>query len=871
MTAGRGAFRSVLFVATAAALTGCSQGLSPWLGATRGSTGDLAATLDGVTQTTPLIVGTVVDPAGRPAARARVRIYEGLIIRLDGVTQTTPLDGVTQTTPLDGVTQTTPLDGVTQTTPLDGVTQTTPLDGVTQTTPLDGVTQTTPLDGVTQTTPMDGVTQTTPLDGVTQTTPLDGVTQTTPFDGVTQTTPFDGVTQTTPLQAVGEADAAGRFAIPAPGRRVLAVEAAGGGLIAARLGVVAGAAAARIDVGTLWLDRPGKAVGRVVGPPAGELAGIAVFVPGTDLVARTDASGSYRIADLPAGTVRVAAVKPKFRPAVAAGIAIKPGATAAVPDLRLLPEKPRLLRLEPPNGGPGAAVRLVGEDFGAASLAPVAVRFGSLAAAVASRVDAGAVLTEVPAGATSGPVTLLVDGVPSNPVDFTVIATLSVNPARARDVPGKPIALTLEARDAAGRPIANPVVAWSVVPDDLGAISAGSFTAGREGYGQVLARSGALSAAADLGFGRWRASLVLGEGKPRIGPHVGASDSVAVRYPTELAALPDGSLLFTDLDARPGPDGRDAVPVIRKLWPDGQVTLAAGTGDPGQDGDGQSLAASRLLYATSLAVSSAGAVAFVDERRIRGWVAAPTTVLGRSLLAGQLWDLAVGNGSLDHHLAWGPDRDLFLTERWRSSAVIRRIAADGGNEVLIRTGPDRFPDTPDVEADPAQIQANLANLVVDGHGNLLIATGVRVWLYCRKAGTYFGVPFLHGELKAVAGTGEYGFDREEGPALATRLWGVAGLAFLGDDLLMAEHSSNRVRLLEASGKIRTLCGGGPVSTTGPEKPDIQGGSLAMPLPRLAGDVWLNQPSRLTVGPDGSVYVSDRLNHRILKLVKTVPD
>lgn len=58
--------------------------------------------LDGVTQSTPLLVGRLVDPAGKPIRGAQARLLEGFYLGLDGVTQSTPLDGITQSTPLSG-------------------------------------------------------------------------------------------------------------------------------------------------------------------------------------------------------------------------------------------------------------------------------------------------------------------------------------------------------------------------------------------------------------------------------------------------------------------------------------------------------------------------------------------------------------------------------------------------------------------------------------------------------------------------------------------------------------------------------------------------------------------------------------------------
>ena len=53
-----------LAMAFLAFATGCDRLSLPWIGAPGGNF--KAAMLDGVTQSTPLVVGTVVDTSGRP-------------------------------------------------------------------------------------------------------------------------------------------------------------------------------------------------------------------------------------------------------------------------------------------------------------------------------------------------------------------------------------------------------------------------------------------------------------------------------------------------------------------------------------------------------------------------------------------------------------------------------------------------------------------------------------------------------------------------------------------------------------------------------------------------------------------------------------
>lgn len=91
-------FARITGLALALCLSGCSL-LPDFLLSPR-SAGSAAGSLDGTTQTTP-VVGRVEDAQGKPVAGATVVAYVAPQLALEGVTQTTPFDGTTQTTPLE--------------------------------------------------------------------------------------------------------------------------------------------------------------------------------------------------------------------------------------------------------------------------------------------------------------------------------------------------------------------------------------------------------------------------------------------------------------------------------------------------------------------------------------------------------------------------------------------------------------------------------------------------------------------------------------------------------------------------------------------------------------------------------------------------
>ena len=134
---------------------------------------------------------------------------------------------------------------------------------------------------------------------------------------------------------------------------------------------------------------------------------------------------------------------------------------------------------------------------------------------------------------------------------------------------------------------------------------------------------------------------------------------------------------------------------------------------------------------------------------------------------------------------------------------------------------------------------------------MLLGTNSHVWLLCRRAGTYFGVPAREGELVAIAGTGFFTtrpveeFTGEETAARGARLWNVTGLGLLSGRLVLADSGFRRIREIDETGKIRTIAGGGT---------DSDGLGIQAKFDSLRA---------LSVAPDGSLYVVDRA--RIVRL------
>src|SRR5262249_26173146 len=139
-----------------------------------------------------------------------------------------------------------------------------------------------------------------------------------------------------------------------------------------------------------------------------------------------------------------------------------------------------------------------------------------------------------------------------------------------------------------------------------------------------------------------------------------------------------------------------------------------------------------------------------------------------------------------------------------------------------------------------------SNVVVDGSGNLYIADSTNHRI--RKVD-------VMGRISTVAGTGVEGYNGDDKPATSAELNFPFGIAVDGsDNLYIADTYNQRVRRVDASGKITTVAGTGTTGYDGDNKPAISA-KLAF-------------PNRVALDSSGNLYIADTYNSRVRRVDAT---
>ena len=343
-------------------------------------------------------------------------------------------------------------------------------------------------------------------------------------------------------------------------------------------------------------------------------------------------------------------------------------------------------------------------------------------------------------------------------------------------------------------------------------------------------------------------TTVAGDGTASYGGDGGAATAAQLNYPLGVALDGAGNLYIAD-------SSNDR---IRKVDTAGNISTVAGTGVGGFSGDGGAAGAAQLDSPYGLALDGAGNLYFADEdnNRIRKIATVPgfsTGILSTGVITTVAGDGTAsygGDGGAATAAQLNSPRDVALDGAGnlyiadRSNNRIRKVNSTGVITTLAGDGTKSY--SGDGGAAAAARLSFPSGVAPDSSGNLYIADTSNHRI--RKVNTAQ-------VIATVAGTGSTtysGDGGDGGAAVAARLRNPYGLALDGaGNLYIADRTNNRIRKVDAAGRISTVAGTGAAGFSG------DSGAAAAAQLRLPYDVALDGA--------GNLYIADRSNHRVRKV------
>jgi len=254
-----------------------------------------------------------------------------------------------------------------------------------------------------------------------------------------------------------------------------------------------------------------------------------------------------------------------------------------------------------------------------------------------------------------------------------------------------------------------------------------------------------------------------------------------------------------------------------------------------------------------------------------------------------------------HHLLVGPDGALYVADTWNNcvrridlaTRVVTRVAGTGakgyagdggqareavfdsvfniafrGNVLYLADLGNRRVRAIDLASGRVRTVAGNGNKGVPKDGGdavseplvdpRAIALDARGNLYiCERSGHALRVVDLSGKIRTVAGTGERGYSGDGGSARAARLDGPKHVFVEpSGDVLISDTENHAIRRYSpADGTIRHVAGTGIA------------GAAGVPGPAAASE--LNRPHGAQLNPrTGEIYVSDSANNRVIRIGRT---
>lgn len=287
---------------------------------------------------------------------------------------------------------------------------------------------------------------------------------------------------------------------------------------------------------------------------------------------------------------------------------------------------------------------------------------------------------------------------------------------------------------------------------------------------------------------------------------------------------------------------------VRRLDRSGMLAVIAGTGEKGARDGAASQAQFNGIH--NLAIDNGGAVLLADTWN--NCIRALDPISGRvSRMIGTGAKGFIGDGGAAakaqfggiYCVSIGGDGDFYLADldnlRIRAvnpkTGLVRTVAGNGKKGVP----PDGAKATDAPLVDPRAV-------IADGAGRVYVL---------ERNGNALRIVETNGTIRTLVGTSQKGNSGDGGDALQATFNGPKHLCFdLNGDILIADTENHVIRkYLSRDRKIIRIAGSGKKGNRGVGGPALE--------------VELNQPHGVYVHADGTLYISDSSNHRILKLAR----
>lgn len=284
---------------------------------------------------------------------------------------------------------------------------------------------------------------------------------------------------------------------------------------------------------------------------------------------------------------------------------------------------------------------------------------------------------------------------------------------------------------------------------------------------------------------------------------------------------------------------------IRKVDANGIITTIAGTGVEGYGGDGGPAINAKLKYPAGLAIDSQGNLYFADNGNYRIRKISTAGIITR--VAGTGVSGSSGDGGLATSAKIGPVSGIAVGSQGDL------FIADENNARIRKVNAGGIITT----------VAGTGQFGFSGDGGpassakISYSKDVEVdaqgnVFFSDSGNQRIRKIDLNGTITTVAGTGTYGYNGDGIPAISASLADPAGIALdASGNILIADYSTHRIRKVHSNGIISTIAGIG--------------------FPGFAGDgghafqARLSNPSGVAFDSGGNLLICDSVNNRIRKV------